>query len=326
MKESEFIEYLEEREIRYEIKGDIISVLGDGGEYLDLNSLTSLPENIHFNNSRSVYLRSLTSLPESTQFNNSGGVYLNSLKSLPENIQFNNGGSTFLQSLTSLPGSTQFNNGGFVDLGSLKSLPENIQFNNGTNVYLRLLKSLPENIRFNNGGRVYLHSLMSIPESTRFNNGGNIFLNSLTSLPENIRFNNGGNIILKHKRVVSKKDYIKRYRLKVNDGKVILYKRVSKDFLTQEGNAWQTQWKIGSTLVHPDWDPRKNECGTGKFHACARPFWCDYFRHNKDDKYIAIEVKVEDLHEWTLYPAFPQKIAFREGKVLHECDRYGNKI
>ena len=246
MKRSEFIKILEEKAIKYEIRDNIIYVLG----------------------------------------NIFGNVYLNLIDSIPENIQFNNGG----------------------------------------NVHLNFLKSLPENIQFNNSGSVYLDSLMSMPESTQFNNGINVDLSLLKSLPENIQFNNGGQIILKNRKLEPEKDYIKRYKLKVNDGKVILYKRVSKDFLTQTGKPWETHWKIGSTLVHPNWNPGKNECGPGKFHACARPFWCEFFRNRKGDKYIAIEIKVKDLFEWKKErPVFPQKIAFRCGKVLYECDRYGNK-
>ena len=214
---------------------------------------------------------------------------------------------------------------GNANLYLSKSLPENIQFNNGGYVDLNFLTSLPESVQFNNGGNVYFYSLTSLPESNNFNNGGHVYLKSLKSLPENIRFNNGGQIILNGKEIAQEKSYIERYNLEVKDDKVILYKRVSKNFFTQEEKPYKTLWKIGRTLTCSYWDPGKNECGAGKFHACARPFWCDDFRNTKGDKYIAIEVKVEDLHEWTPYPTFPQKIAFREGKVLYECDRYGNK-
>ena len=74
----------------------IISVLGNINKNVHLQTLTSLPENVHFNNDGNVYLDSLESLQESTQFNNGVYVYLPSLESLPENFQFNNGGSVYL--------------------------------------------------------------------------------------------------------------------------------------------------------------------------------------------------------------------------------------
>jgi 2'-5' RNA ligase/SAM-dependent methyltransferase len=119
-----------------------------------------------------VNLDSLTSLPDNIQFNNRGYVYLDSLTSLPNNIQFNNRGYVNLYSLTSLPNNVQFNNRGNVDLNSLTSLPDNIQFNNRGNVYLYSLTSLPNNVQFNNRGYVYLVSLKSLP-----NNKYDIFKN-----------------------------------------------------------------------------------------------------------------------------------------------------
>jgi hypothetical protein len=106
---------------------------------------------------------------------------------------------------------------------------------------------------------------------------------------------------------------------------VILYKRVSKDFKTQEGTPNETVWTIGSTLTHPNWSPKTDECGEGKFHAVSRPYFADEFRHESGDKYIAIEIKSKDLHEWK-NPRYPHKIAFREGKVLFECDRLGKEV
>ena len=106
--------------------------------------------------------------------------------------------------------------------------------------------------------------------------------------------------------------------------KVILFKRVSKDFLTQEGTPNETKWEIGSTVTHPNWNPDKEECGGGKYHACSRPYFCDEFRSQTGDKYIAIEIKLNDLYEWK-NPTYPHKIGFRVGKVLHEVDSMGEK-
>jgi hypothetical protein len=107
--------------------------------------------------------------------------------------------------------------------------------------------------------------------------------------------------------------------------KVILYKRVSVDFKTQESTNHETTWLIGSTLTHPDWKPKNGECGSGKFHACPKPFLCDQFRSISKDRYIAVEVARKDLYSWP-NPEYQNKIAFRKGTVLYECDRYGKRI
>jgi hypothetical protein len=107
---------------------------------------------------------------------------------------------------------------------------------------------------------------------------------------------------------------------------VTLFKRVSADFKTQENTRNETLWAVGSTITHPKWSPANAERGEGKFHACSRPYFCDEFRKTKGDKYIAVSIKLADLHEWNDNPVYPHKIAFREGKVLYECDRFGNEI
>jgi hypothetical protein len=115
---------------------------------------------------------------------------------------------------------------------------------------------------------------------------------------------------------------------------VIVYKRVSKDFKTQEGTERETTWLPGTTVTHPNYDPKREECGGGKYHACSRPFFCDEFRHEKaDDRYVAIEVtrtkKVSghpNLYPWPKNAGYPYKVGFGEGSVLYECDKYGKKL
>jgi hypothetical protein len=119
--------------------------------------------------------------------------------------------------------------------------------------------------------------------------------------------------------------YLEREGAPVKRGSVILYKRTSKDFKTQEGTENETEWIVGTTVTHSAWNPTVEECGKGKFHACSHPYFCDEFRSIKNDRYIAVQIKVTDLYEWE-NPKYPHKIAFREGKVLYECDKYGKKI
>ena len=106
---------------------------------------------------------------------------------------------------------------------------------------------------------------------------------------------------------------------------VILFKRVSHDLKTQENTQNETLWEIGSTVEHPAWSPKEQECGTGKFHACSRAYFCDEFRSTKGDRYIAIEVARKHTFAWE-NPIYPHKIAFRKCKVLHEVNRLGKKI
>jgi hypothetical protein len=106
---------------------------------------------------------------------------------------------------------------------------------------------------------------------------------------------------------------------------VILYKRVSCEYKTQEGTTRETTWTPGATLEHYAWNPTDRECGEGKFHACPTPYFCDEFRDEPDDVYVAIEVAQEDLYSWDDHPQYPHKIAFRRGTVLYECDVNGKR-
>jgi len=109
---------------------------------------------------------------------------------------------------------------------------------------------------------------------------------------------------------------------------VILFKRVSAEWKTQEGKPSETTWSPGLVLEHPAWSPASEECGGGKFHACSRPYFCDEFRYEKrDDRYVAIKIAVADLHAWEGESVrYPHKIAFRAGEVLYECDKHGREV
>ena len=315
MNKKEFKKILKEKEISFEEK-DKWLIINDSEYNVYLPSLTSLPANTKFENGGDVDLDSLTSLPASTKFENGGYVYLRSLKSLPENTKFENGGDVYLPSLTSLPASTKFENGGYVYLSSLTSLPASTKFENGGSVNLYSLTSLPANIKFENGGYVNLESLTSLPANIKFENGGNVYLPLLTSLPaKTFKSENGGYVYLKNNKTIKQsKSYIERYNLEKENNFIYVYKRVSKDLKTQEDTKNETTWTIGKTLTVPNWNT-DHECGEGKFHACAKPRWCDVFRNKKDDRYIKIKVNIVDIHEFE-NPIYPQKIAFRKGKVV----------
>lgn len=133
------------------------------------------------------------------------------------------------------------------------------------------------------------------------------------------------------------KQWLKAHGVKHNGVSCVLYKRVSKCFKTQGGRyaaGTATSWRPGTTVTHPDWRPKESECGSGKFHACDTPWRCDSYRWTYNDRYVAIHIKLVDLYVWPgkhmgwgwLSPAHPDKIAFRKGRVLFECNSKGKRI
>lgn len=129
-------------------------------------------------------------------------------------------------------------------------------------------------------------------------------------------------------------DWIRYYGAPViSYDEIIVYKKVSVDYKTQEGTYNETSWLPGTTVEMPmnKWKPDKEECGEGKFHACASIGNCLKFRplfknNNNSDRFVAILVNIKDIHLWTNYPSYPEKIAFRKGIVLYECAVHGFKI
>jgi len=132
-------------------------------------------------------------------------------------------------------------------------------------------------------------------------------------------------IVIPVRRLTGNGGWLEENGVEEFDGSVVLFKRVSKDWLTQEGTPNETKWAIGSTVTHHAWAPLLSECGEGKFHACSRAYFCDEFRSTDGDRYIAIRVNVADLHTWD-GGSYPHKIAFKSCVVLHECDRYGVEV
>jgi hypothetical protein len=122
--------------------------------------------------------------------------------------------------------------------------------------------------------------------------------------------------------------WIEREGVELKSGQVTLvtlFKRVSKDFLTQEGDKNETKWEIGKRIVHPSPSLKDKECGEGKFHFVSRPYFADQFRDKKSDRYIALSVPVKTLYAWP-NAEYPHKISGTEATVLYECNRFGKKI
>jgi len=148
---------------------------------------------------------------------------------------------------------------------------------------------------------------------------------SVAFLPVTINLNIAKKSDDAHIQIVKEKGWFERNCVEKTE-MLTLYKRVSSDFKTQEGTRNETLWSVGSKVTHPKWKPEASECGEGKFHACSRPYFCDEFRTTRGDRYVAVQVALADTHEWTGHCDYPHKIAFREGIVLYECDRFGKEI
>ena len=117
MTREEFIKVLDRKGYSYRIEGDLIVVTVEGTVYL--NSLTTLPAGVKFENGGDVWLDSLTTLPAGVKFENGGGVYLRDLTTLPAGVEFENVGHVYLGALTTLPAGVKFENGGDVSLNAL---------------------------------------------------------------------------------------------------------------------------------------------------------------------------------------------------------------
>jgi len=137
---------------------------------------------------------------------------------------------------------------------------------------------------------------------------------------------NGGSVKLESEEIKINKSYIERFKIKIENDIIILYKKVSKDFKTQENTANETLWLPGTKVEHHNWNPTNSECGEGKFHACAKPYWCDIFRTNKGDRYISVKVNINDIYEWKDNPVYPFKIGFRKALEIKEVDRFSSEI
>jgi hypothetical protein len=121
-------------------------------------------------------------------------------------------------------------------------------------------------------------------------------------------------------------DWLAQEGLAVTNGQVVLYKRVSPAFLSHVNMSNETKWPVGQIVTCSTWNPARHEAGPGKFHACSRPGHCDYFQMTTPYRYIAIQVKVEDLYVWPEPRINQHSVGFKSGLVLFECDRAGKEL
>ena len=161
-----FISILNRKGYSYEMEGDKIIITGNSVLF---EKLSSLPPNVHFNNSGNVHLESITSLPRGIEFNNSGWIVMERLTELPSDVVFNNSGRTFMGVTIEAD----------LQLTGLRELNPDVNLGNCHHLALSSITQLPYGYRFNNSGNVNLNSLTSLPPGIEFNNGGDVNLDSL---------------------------------------------------------------------------------------------------------------------------------------------------
>lgn len=316
-----------EKEIGFHNDGDVI---------INSNNNIFINEKISFSNNGKVYINinQCTNIFEEALFENNGNVYLNnklpvfcSIKSTFKNrgsIYFSDNilGLRFLQSFL-------FFNMGNVDIHSVISITGGATFENTGSVYSQNLKNIesPTLVIFNNGKDVNLSNLeknKKFISTPKIFSGGNVIIKNEEFLSELKRIAPIGYIKTQGNSYYSNETYLKRYKIAVNNGKVILYKAVDKKKRMALYDKEDTiQWIIGETIEHPDWNPYENEIGKGKFVASINPNSFHTITKLKNISFLAIEIDVLDLYEYP-FGKYPQFIGFRKGKVLYEVDKQKN--
>jgi hypothetical protein len=208
------------------------------GGYLDLYSLTSIPEGFNPTVGGDLDLYSLTSIPEGFNPTVGGSLYLSSVTSIPEGFNPTVGGDLDLESLTSIPEGFNPTVGGYLYLRSLKSIPEGFNPTVGGSLDLGSLTSIPEGFNPTVGGYLNLYSLTSIPEGFNPTIGDSLDLGSLTSIPEGFNPTVGGYLYL---RSGMKCDYtpLGNKIISWENGKYIKVDGIFCEVISHKENVWK---------------------------------------------------------------------------------------
>jgi hypothetical protein len=126
--------------------------------YLDLRSVTALPEGFNPTVGGYLDLSSVTALPEGFNPTVGGGLYLRSVTALPEGFNPTVGDDLDLGSVTALPEGFNPTVGGGLDLRSVTALPEGFNPTVGGYLDLRSVTALPEGFNPTVGGYLDLGS------------------------------------------------------------------------------------------------------------------------------------------------------------------------
>jgi hypothetical protein len=126
--------------------------------YLDLRSVTALPEGFSPKVGRDLDLRSVTALPHGFSPKVGGDLDLRSVTALPKGFSPKVGGDLDLRSVTALPKGFSPQVGGDLDLRSVTALPKGFAPQVGGYLDLSSVTALPEGFAPKVGGDLYLGS------------------------------------------------------------------------------------------------------------------------------------------------------------------------
>ena len=324
-----------------------------------LSQQKQLPDNVTLSGNN-IVMNDLERLQSSIIIKASGSLTLPALLHIAPGQSLTAEHNVSLPVLTELPANVSLRAGHNVDIRFVERIAPGVAILAGNDIDLRSLKNMPAGTVLAPGGDLWMSSIRELPSGVTLTPGGDLYLNSLVKFPRDIKIScnrlfindqieiNGFDIRVKSQYQILGpslysprtdvpdivRPYVERNRMDVTQSSgdhastVILYKRVSSQWKTQAGQTNETTWTVGTELVVPRWDPT-NECGPGKFHACARPHWCDPYCSGDgiDYRYIAIRVRVDDLYETDVEKCmYPSKIAFRRGYVVGEVDRNGRPL
>ena len=120
MTKEEFVKILKQKKYQFYQKDEEIVITEEG--FVELDSCTSLPNGVRFENDGEVYLEDCTTLPKGLRFKNNGDVHLESCTTLLDGIIFENRGDVNLEECKKLPTNIKFENTGFIDMESCSKI------------------------------------------------------------------------------------------------------------------------------------------------------------------------------------------------------------
>ena len=215
--------------------------------YLDLGSLTSIPEGFNPIVGWNLYLCGLTSIPKGFNPIVGGSLFLTNLKSTPKGFNPTVGGTLYLNYLKSTPKGFNPIVGGSLYLNRLTSITEGFNPIVGGSLFLDNLTSIPEGFNPTVGGNLDLGSLTSIPEGFNPIVGGNLYLSGLTSIPEGFNPTVGGYLDLRSLTSTPNNWNINDYEHKniplisFQDGKYIKADGIFTEVISKKGNVYKVK-------------------------------------------------------------------------------------
>ena len=330
-----------ESEVKFQNGGDVVLVESIvGGNVIFENKgnvvLTNikLGKYVKFWNRKNVILDNPKSFMHGTFFKNYGNVTISGVNTInsyggfvPENM-----GDFSFPDLVELKCASKifFFNRGNVDIPKLESLDGIYRFKNGGDVVLKKLQRYDsiKSLFFENGGHVYLNSLEleKCAKALSVNNAGNLYIgDNIDKIKTRYRINPKGYIQTKKGTLLPNQSFLKRYKPKIENGIVTLYKGVLASTGTAPYDKSKTKWEPNKTIEIDYWNPYKTEIGDGKYVASP---YKDIFKKlisRGAIKIFELQIAIPDLYEWGAVGKYPQVIGFRKAYVVREIPLYTKK-